>query len=216
MVAVTYYTLGLTKALYMSALFIYLTLLSYLFIYLKNTKVYKQNISPKPSKWIATLGLMIALAVIFQSAPVYLPTAGMILSPFSSLPIAIGTMLYPQAALAMFLGTAGILFTIHIEEAFIFLFGTGSIGLSTAFLVMKKKSKWKMLWLPSLLLTSGIIIMTYLIGIPGLIEAFASMNVLTAFLLILLFSIGYSLLWIHIISLAKKQLTLFLRSNSIK
>ncbi|WHH60164.1 hypothetical protein [Petroclostridium sp. X23] len=168
----------------MIAIFFFLIYIVLLFFIFKSLKVQgrrKEIISERYSKRTASLGIMTALAVIFQESPVFLPVAGLMLSPLSSLPIAIGTLLYLEDAILMFLGTAALVSAIHIEEAIIFIFTTGPIGLTLSLVVMSYNRKWRKIWIPSLILTSGISILTFVIGISDLAEAFNSLDIAFAY-----------------------------------
>lgn len=190
--------------LYLAVFSAHILILYCVFRYLKVQKVSEEVINESPGRRVSVLGGMAAIAVLFQVSPVFFPVAGFLLSPFSSLPIAIGTLLYPQGALPMFLAASGIISIIYWQEGVIFLFATGPLGITSALAVMSSSRKWIKILISSLILTGGILILTFIIGLQGLVEAFESMQAFKTVLVVFLFSFGYSCLWVHIILILKK------------
>lgn len=157
------------------------------------------------SKWITLAGLLAAITTILHSAPVFLPVIGLALSPLSSLPVIIGTLLFADRVLPMFLAAAVLLFLINAQEAIIFLLATGPLGLSTALAAVPTVPFWQKSLVPALLLTCGILLLIFLVGLPGLQNIVGHLN-LTIFLAIVLFSFIYSLLFVGIASFLQKRM----------
>lgn len=202
----------MSKGLYLCVFLIHSLILYYIFRSLK-LQTEGEETTEESSKRVAILGGMAALSAMFQVAPVFLPVAGLLLSPFSSLPIAIGTLLYAKGALPMFLASAGIISIIYVEEGIIFLLATGPLGLASSLVVISNKPKWKKILIPSLILTSGILILIFIVGLAGLVEVVDNLHVITAMLAIFLFSIVYSCIWIYIVLIFKKCLLPFLKPH---
>jgi hypothetical protein len=192
--------------LYLAVFTAHFLILYYIFRYLRGQTVSEDAIKESPGRRVSILGGMAALAILFQVSPVFFPVAGLLLSPFSSLPIAIGTLLFPQGALGMFLAASGIISIIYWQEGAVFLFATGPLGIASALAVMSRGHKWMRILISGLILTCGILILTFVIGLPGLMEAFENLQVFTMVLVVFLFSLGYSCLWVHIILIIKKYI----------
>lgn len=77
-----------------------------------------------------SLGALFTLfAVLFQSAPIFLPFIGLTLSPFSTAPIAIASAISAPLGLLVYVSSIIILLMVHVQEALIFLCSTGILGL---------------------------------------------------------------------------------------
>lgn len=146
------------------------------------------------NKWITTASLLAALAALLHAAPIYLPVIGMALSPLSSIPMIIGVLLFADGALAMFLAATALLFFINVEEALIFLLATGPLGLASALTVIPNIPLWQRLTFPTVLLTCGILLLAFLVGVPGIQGIIGSFHGL-GLVLIVIFSLFYSSLF---------------------
>jgi hypothetical protein len=200
-------------ALYLSVFLAYALIFYYIFRCLRVQIVSENAITESPGKQVSILGGMAALSVLFQVSPVFLPIAGLLLSPFSSLPIAIGTLLYPKGALPMFLAASGIVSIVYWQEGVVFLFATGPLGIAAALAAMSSSQRWRKILVSGLILTSGILILTFIIGLPGMVEAFENLHVFTMVLVVFIFSLTYSWLWVHIVLILKKRLLQLLKPN---
>lgn len=170
---------------------------------LSNVSLYQNGFSRKEgfqlkemnkARFVSVGGMLTAIAVIFQSAPVFLPVLGLALSPFSTLPIAIAAYLKISLGLAVYVSSAIILTLIYIQEAIILAFTTGLLGLAIgAFLY--RKGLFISILLSSIVLTLGMGLLTYLLGIPvfGDFTSFGSIPV-TIFVFFL-FSLVYASIW---------------------
>lgn len=157
------------------------------------------------SKWVTATGLLAGSAALLQLAPVFLPVIGLALSPLSSLPLIISVLLFADGAVATFLTTVALLFVINAEEAVIFLFTTGPLGLAAALTAIPGLSLWRKLLLPTALLTCGILLLVFLVGLPGLTSLCSTFNAM-ALLSIITFSCLYSLLFMGITRLSHQRL----------
>ncbi|MCX7772348.1 MAG: hypothetical protein N2376_04455 [Clostridia bacterium] len=155
-------------------------------------------------------GLFSAVAVLFQSAPVYLAGAGLMLSPFSTLPIALLSFMSPPLGLAAYAASAFILFMISTQEAVIFMLATGLLGLALGGL--HKKGFILCEGASAVALFAGVVIMTYLVGIPSFGSLTAKFTVFAGLLFILAFSIVYSWVWQFILRVIIRLLRL--KNNS--
>lgn len=143
------------------------------------------------SSFICVGGILTTLAVIFQSAPVFLPAIGLFLSPLSTIPIAIAAFSNIFLGIAVFLSSVLILTMISIQESIILLFTTGVLGVVIGSLLFRRGIISSILF-SSVALSLGITFLTYIIGIPGFVDLANSFSTTLAFLIFFLFSLIYS------------------------
>lgn len=149
---------------------------------------------PKMIRLICFGGFFTAMTVTFQSAPVFLPGIGMILSPISTMPIAIAASLNLTLGLSVFLASGLVLSAFSPEEAAIFFFATGLLGIVMGSLLYRKGM---MISITSsgVALSLGLMVLTYLIGIPSFIEFSNQFQVWSIILIFFVFSVMYASLW---------------------
>lgn len=143
------------------------------------------------SSFICVGGILTTLAVIFQSAPVFLPAIGLFLSPLSTIPIAIAAFSNIFLGIAVFLSSVLILTMISIQESIILLFTTGVLGVVIGSLLFRRGIISSILF-SSVALSLGITFLTYIVGIPGFVDLANSFSTTLAFLIFFLFSLIYS------------------------
>ncbi|MCD8509028.1 MAG: hypothetical protein LRY73_03500 [Bacillus sp. (in: Bacteria)] len=90
------------------------------------------------ARFVSVGGMLTAFAVIFQSAPVFLPMVGLAFSPLSTLPIAIAAYLKISLGIAVYVSSALILTFIYLQEAIILVFTTGLLGVSIGTFLFRK------------------------------------------------------------------------------
>lgn len=139
-------------------------------------------------------GMLTAIAVLFQSAPIFLPAIGLALSPFSTLPIAIATIINFFLGLTVFLSSAFLLTIVSLQETMIFCFTTGLLGIVVGALLYRKKFIISTLC-SSIALSLGMVFLTYIIGIPSFVEFTSSLSIPITLLIFFLFSLIYSGIW---------------------
>jgi len=145
-------------------------------------------------KIICTGGMLTALTVLFQAAPVFLPAIGLALSPLSTLPIAIAAVCNVLLGLFVIFSSALILTMVSVQETIILLFTTGLLGIVIGALLYRKGIIYSII-LSSIALFFGITFLTYIVGIPVFIDLTRSLSILITFLLFLLFSLVYATFW---------------------
>ncbi|MDF2686991.1 MAG: hypothetical protein K0S55_2174 [Clostridia bacterium] len=134
------------------------------------------------------------LAVIFQASPVFLPAIGLLISPFSTLPVMLAAMYSIYSGILSFICGGIILFFISPQEAIIFLFTTGLLGLILG--ITLKRSFLFSWFISSVALFIGIILMTYTIGMTAFTEFAEQFPIYITFIIFILFSFIYSGAWI--------------------
>jgi hypothetical protein len=148
----------------------------------------------KASQVVSFGGIFIAIAVIFQSAPVFLPTIGMALSPLSTLPMILAAAIEIPIGIMVLFSSVLIMFIISPQEAVIMLLTTGPLGIAIGSLLFRKGILTALL-LSTLTLLTGILIIIYVVGIPAFSDLSKSFSIALV-LLYFIFSFGYVYLWI--------------------
>ncbi len=186
----------------------YLFLIYYTFLILKKNKgkLLTEDQPGTGSKWITLAGLLTAITVILHAAPAFLPVVGLALSPLSSLPVIIGALLFADRVLPMFLAATALLLLINVQEAIIFLLATGPLGLTATLVAVSTIPLWQKFLIPTSLLTCGILLLIFLVGLPGLQNIVNSLNIIIL-LAIILFSFVYSALFMGIAFFMQKRMS---------
>ena len=135
-----------------------------------------------------------AMTVMLQAAPVFLPAIGLVLSPYSTLPIALATYFHFSLGVAVLASSSLLLVIISAQEAVILLFTTGILGIAIGALLVQKGIVIAS-FIASIVLTAGILALTYWMQIPMFLEVANSFSVLLIILGFYTFSFAYSLLW---------------------
>lgn len=145
-------------------------------------------------KSICIGGILTSIAVLFQSAPVFLPAIGLALSPLSTLPIAIAAVCNISLGFTVFFSSALILVIVSAQETIILLFTTGLLGIVIGTLLYRKGIIISILF-SSIALSIGMIFLTYIVGIPAFIDLTSPLSAPLTFLIFFSFSIVYSSIW---------------------
>lgn len=145
-------------------------------------------------KFLCIGGMLTALAVIFQSAPVFIPGLGLALSPISTLPIAIAGVFNIFLGIIVYFSSALILTIVSVQESMIFLFTTGLLGIVIGALLYRKRIIISTLF-SSIALTLGMICLTYIVGIEGFTDMSNSLSLPITFLIYFFFSLIYASIW---------------------
>lgn len=145
-------------------------------------------------RFISIGGILTTSAVLFQSAPLFLPVVGMALSPFSSLPIAIAAVINVALGFAVFLSSLLILTILSLQETLILCFTTGLLGLVMGALIYKKGILISIL-LSSISLSIGMMLLTYVIKFSAFVDFTDSYSISLTLLIYFIFSIVYASIW---------------------
>ncbi|ARC86143.1 putative membrane protein [Clostridium argentinense CDC 2741] len=145
-------------------------------------------------RFICIGGILTAVAVLFQSAPVFLPVIGLALSPLSTLPIAIAAVSNISLGFTVFFSSALILAIVSAQETIILLFTTGLLGIVIGTLLYRKGIIISILF-SSIILSLGIIFLTYIVGIPAFVDLTSSLSTPLTFLIFFSFSLIYASIW---------------------
>jgi hypothetical protein len=145
-------------------------------------------------RFICIGGILTTVAVLFQSAPVFLPAIGLSLSPLSTLPIAIAAVSNISLGFTAFFSSALILAIVSVQESIILLFTTGLLGVVIGTLLYRKGIIISILF-SSITLSFGIIFLTYIVGIPAFADLASSLSTPLTLLIFFSFSLVYTSVW---------------------
>ena len=145
-------------------------------------------------RFICIGGILAAITVLFQSAPVFLPAIGLALSPLSTLPIAIAAVSNISLGLAVFISSALILVMVDVQETIILLFTTGLLGIVIGILLYRNGIIISILF-SSIALSLGMMFLTYIVSIPAFVDLTITLSTLLTYLIFFSFSLVYSSIW---------------------
>lgn len=145
-------------------------------------------------RFICIGGILTAVAVLFQSAPVFLPAIGLALSPLSTLPIAIAAASNIALGFTVFLSSACILAIVSGQESIILLFTTGLLGIVIGTLLFRKGIMVSILF-SSIALSFGMLFLTYIAGISAFEELTNWISTPLIFIAFFSFSLIYTGIW---------------------
>lgn len=141
-------------------------------------------------------GLLAALAAVFQSAGGLFPGVGYLISPFSTLPIAVAACLSPVSGFFAYITAIGLLFMLQPGELFIFPFTTGLLGLAIGISMKVLKRRLPVVLLSGTALFMGICFVAFVLRFP--IFGPSSAIGLSTLSILISFSFFYSFLWAEI------------------
>ncbi|QNB46434.1 hypothetical protein BR63_08985 [Thermanaerosceptrum fracticalcis] len=116
-----------------------------------------------------TIGALLAsVAVGFQASPLYLPFIGISFSSLSTLPIALAGYIHGITGFLAYLVAGFIMLTLSVPQALIFFLSSGLLGLSLGILMKRQAPFPAVVGIAALLLSVGMFILGFLLGIPVL------------------------------------------------
>lgn len=144
-------------------------------------------------KFVSYGGLLSTITVIFQTAPIFFPPIGLLLSPFSTLPIAVATSSSISLGISIFISSSIIISIISLQEYLIFCFTTGLLGIIIGTFINRCNVVVSII-ASTISLTLGIIILTYLINIDSFSDFAKSIPPIIVILIYFVFSFIYSII----------------------
>lgn len=139
-------------------------------------------------------GLLAAFTVLLQAAPVLLPAFGMAISPLSTLPIALASILNIFLGITVLFSSAFILLLLSPQEAMILLCTTGLLGVVLGALIYRRGKLISVL-ASAMALSIGMIFLTYIAAIPSFVELAGTLEFPVVVLIYFLFSLSYVSIW---------------------
>lgn len=144
--------------------------------------------------YICLGGILTAFAVLFQSAPVFLPAIGLALSPLSTLPIALAAVSSISLGFCVLFSSAFLLVLVSAEETIILLFTTGLLGFVMGTLLCRKGVLSSIIG-SSIALSLGLLCLTYIVSMTAFVEFTNSRSTPFIVLIFFSFSLVYSSIW---------------------
>ena len=145
-------------------------------------------------RFISIGGILTAITVIFQSAPIFLPAIGLLFSPLSTLPIAIASFYNISLGVTVFFSSSFILVLVNVQEAIILLFTTGLLGIALGTFLYRKGLFVSILF-SSIILSIGMISLTYIVGISAFGDLTSLESIPLTILIYTSFSLIYGSIW---------------------
>ncbi|WP_236905094.1 hypothetical protein [Clostridium formicaceticum] len=145
-------------------------------------------------RFISIGGILTTIAVIFQSAPVFLPVIGLAFSPLSTLPIALAAFYNISLGIAVFFSSALILTLVSVQETVILLFTTGLLGIIMGALLYRKGILVSILF-SSAILSLGMILLTFVLDISAFGDLTNTVSTPLTVLIFSSFSLIYASTW---------------------
>jgi hypothetical protein len=118
----------------------------------------------------------------------------MLISPFSTLPIAMAAFYNISLGITVFFSSAFILVFVSVQEAIILLFTTGLLGVVIGTFLFRKGMLVSILF-SVIILSLGMISLTYIVGISAFGDLTSSLSLPLILLIYLLFSLIYGIVW---------------------
>lgn len=147
---------------------------------------------------LVAAALMALIAAILQAAGGVIPGIGMLISPFSTVPIILSMLISQSYGLLSYILTLFLLLFIQPSELIIFPFTTGAMAIGISFGLILFSKGWKVITFSSLFLCTGICLLLYVLQFPVLgpfLIEFRVWNII----IIYLFSLVYCWLWIELV-----------------
>ncbi len=157
--------------------------------------------------------LMASLAAILQATGGVLPGIGMLLSPFTTLPILLSTLVSIRTGILTYILTILLLLLMEPSELFIFPFTTGILGIGLGWTFRILHRRLEIILINGLLLFTGICIPLYVLGFPVFGPTVASNFDGLILLMIFGFSILYSWLWLELGLFFLRKIEIILKSG---
>ena len=157
--------------------------------------------------------MMASLAAILQASGGLLPGIGMFLSPFTTLPILVSTLVSFRTGILTYILTILLLLLMEPSELFIFPFTTGLLGIGLGWTFRILQRRLQIILINGLLLFIGICIPLYVLGFPVFGPAVASDFAGSILVMIFGFSLLYSWLWLELGLLFLRKIEIILRSE---
>lgn len=164
------------------------------------------KINEKSIYKLVLVSIFSSMAALFQAAGELIPVMGLIISPFSTLPIVICMLIGLSYGLMSYVLTGCLLLFIQPSELLIFLFTTGLVAVGIGVGVFLFKNRLHIIGLSALFLFSGILILLYGFRFPVL-GPFALTWSYSNIVYIYIFSLIYCWLWLEFTVYFTKRLT---------
>lgn len=147
---------------------------------------------------MVTCALLAAIATILQASGSLVPFVGLFISPFTTLPIVLAALIGFRYGCISYVATIILLILIEPSELFVFPFTTGLLGLGLGLSLTGMRRRLFIISLYGFLLSIGIMIPLYVFKFPIFGPVTNSDFEISLLMLIALFSLFYSVLWVEL------------------
>lgn len=144
------------------------------------------------------IALFSALTALLQSAGGLLPGAGYLISPFSTAPIVLSTLISLRSGLTAYALSCLLLLLIQPSELIVFPFTTGLLGLALGFGMTHFKNRIQIILFSSVALWMGIALVVYAFRFPILGPTVPINFRIDISVYVFLFCLLYSGIWAEI------------------
>ena len=160
-------------------------------------------------KALVLCSILASLTALLQLSSVFVPAAGHFLSPFSTLPVAIATMVRPSGGITASLVAAALVFVVQPLEVPVLLLTSAPLGWVLAMGIHSYRSRWLTTAAGSIVFFTGTTVMSYIAGemiFGGAVGTPAFYKILVSNAFIALFYAGA---WEVLVRRVLKRLMLF-------
>lgn len=161
-------------------------------------KIWPQ-VGANQTKTLVTLAFLGALTALFQSAGGFLPGPGYLISPFSTAPIVLSTLISLRSGFTAYALSILLLLLIQPSELIVFPFTTGLLGLALGFSLMHFKNRMQSVLFSSVTLWVGIALVVYAFRFPLLGPSVPISFQIDISVYVFLFSLLYCGIWMEMI-----------------
>ena len=156
------------------------------------------RIAANQTKAIVTIAFLSALTALFQSAGGFIPGLGYFISPLSTAPIVLATLISFRMGFTAYILSSLLLLLIQPSELIVFPFTTGLLGMALGFFITRCKNRIQVALFSAIALWIGISLVLYAFRFPLLGPSVAMSLRIDTTIYILLFSFVYSGIWTEI------------------
>lgn len=162
----------------------------------------KQFHSRMKNKWSTTRklvfsALLATIASLLQAAGGFIPIIGFGISPFTTLPIVIATLIAFRYGLFTYILTIVLLLLLEPTELFIFPFTTGLLGISLGLMLIHFSQRMILMFCNGIVLFLGICFPLYALSFPVFGPITSSSVTIPIIGAIFVFSLLYSWIWVE-------------------
>jgi hypothetical protein len=156
------------------------------------------SIRANQTKSIVTIAFLSAVTALFQSAGGFLPGFGYLISPLSTAPMVLATLISFRSGLTAYVLSNLLLLFIQPSELIIFPFTTGLLGIALGFFIASSKNRIQVVLFSTISLWTGISLVLYAFRFPLLGPSVAMNFRIDTTVYVFLFSLVYCVIWTEI------------------
>ncbi|QWU15592.1 hypothetical protein SAMN04487895_112146 [Paenibacillus sophorae] len=156
------------------------------------------RVGANQTKSIVTIAFLSAVTALFQSAGGFLPGSGYLISPLSTAPIVLATLISFRSGLTAYTLSNLLLLLIQPSELIVFPFTTGLLGMALGIFIARSKNRIQVVLFSAIALWAGITLVLYAFRFPLLGPSVAMNFRIDTTVYVFLFSLLYSGMWTEI------------------